>query len=171
MSEIGIKWTNFTQHVSKLEALKQAKGAEDAALRAGARALKKEVKKEVIKTIPGATHKGKWKDTLVDAVRQSKPYRDRAAISVYLAVSHRSVNSSDSTSGKSGAFRLRFFESSKERYVKSYRGVKLKTPRKAGNLSKFNGFFDRGVTNGQSKIDPAMRQAFEKYINRLWTNG
>lgn len=163
MSNVGIKWQNLQQFNSKLEVMKQAKKAEDASLKAGANLVKKSIKKEVLSSIPSANKRSKkYGDKLVDAVRSSKPYKDRAAISVYV------WKTGNKSKGKSGKFRLQFFESSKDRYVKTYNGSPMKKKRYAGNLSRFNGFFNRGLANSQSSLQPTMQAALEKYIEKMW---
>lgn len=159
MTNAGIRWTDYTLETRLQDILKDAEKAEKAALRAGGQLIKKNIRKEVGSTIPGSKRNtsGTFSDKLIDAVRVTKPQNGYIK---YHILGVRSKNS--------GTFRLRFFESSKMRYQTKINGKALKTKRKLGSLSKFNGFFARGVAASQSELQPRMQAALEKYIKKAW---
>lgn len=156
----GIRWTDLTLEKSLKEVMKVAERAEKSALRAGGQLIKKNVKEQVRTSIPGSTKNnsgGIYFDRLIDAVRITKPQNG------FLKYHILGTKKKDS-----GTFRLRFFESARERYQTKIKGKKLKTKRYLGNLGKFNGFFARGVAASQGQLKPTMEAALEKYIKRAW---
>ena len=163
MTDAGIIWDNYLQYHSQLEAMKEAKKIEDKTLRAGANELKKSVKDAVIQRFPNSQKSNSnYNDKIIDAVRVTKPYKAEAAIGVHAYGTKKSG---------SQTYKLRFYETSKDRYQKKIGNKQLKKKRKVGNLAKFNGWWDAGTTAGVSKVEPAMKKAFENYLQKLWDNG
>lgn len=140
------------------ELLKNAERTEKAVLRAGANVMKKSVKKELTNTGLDVYSKNpKYQDRLIDALRVTKP-RD-GEIKVHIL---------GTRAKKSGTYRLRFFESAKKRYNLTKHGVPLKKKRKVGSLSRFNGFFKRGIDSSSAEVQQKMDQTLQKYIEKIW---
>ena len=160
MNKVAIKWYNMEEFNSKLTMMREAKKAEDAVLKAGGNYLKREIRKEALSTIKNASKQNPdYIDKLIDAVRRTKPYKDEAALSVHIWGTRKTG---------SGTFRLRFFESSKDRYQTKIDGKPLKKKRKLGNLSKFNGFFEKGFNKANPNIGSVMEEGLRKYIEKNW---
>lgn len=166
INQAGIRWTDYSLETSVNNVLKDAEKAEKAALRAGGNLLKNNIKKEVQTSIKNSTrrnstypkgHKVSFIDRLIDAVRITKPHDGYIKFHI-LGTKKKG----------SGTYRLRFFESAKERFQKKVNGKTLKTSRRLGNLGKFNGFFMRGVNASQGQLQPTMEAALEKYIKKAW---
>jgi len=141
--------------------MKIAKKAENSALRSGARALVQSIRRAVLAKIPGAAHRNtRFSDRLVDAVRQGKP--KNGGITVHI------LGSRDK---QSGTYRLRMFEYSTPRYVKTQHGRPMRKARYTGNLGRFNGFFQQGMSEGTPLAMQRMQSTLEKMIQRAWDNG
>lgn len=158
MTDTGIKWTDLTLGKSLNEVLKVSDRAEKAALRAGGQLIKKRIRELVRSTIKGSTKSsGQFTDKLIDAVRITKPHDGYIK---YHILGTRKAGS--------GTYRLRFFESATKRYQTKINGKPLNKKRYIGSLSRFNGFFEKGVNTAQGSLQPVMQSALEKYINRAW---
>lgn len=158
MNSASFKITDYGLQDSLQNVLKKMEKAEKSALRKGANVMKKYVKRTVKSTGLEVTKKNpKYIDRLIDAVRVTKPRN--GAIKVHILGSRKSG---------SGTYRLRFFESSTDRYAKTWKGKKLKKKRYLGNLSKFNGFFMSGINSSKSETMEAMDKALEKYIEKAF---
>lgn len=159
--EADIKIVTDTLNRSIEDVLKTMSRAENSALRKGASVIKKNVKSALRSTgLKVNNSNPRYNDRLIDAVRSSKP--QDGAIKIHIM---------GTNSTGSGTYRLRFFESSKVRYQKTYNGKPLKKLRKLGDLSKFNGFFERGVNTSQSELTSSMDAQLTKYIEKAWNNG
>ena len=157
-NQAGITWTDLTLGKRLNEVLKVSDRAEKAALRAGGNIIKKNIKEQVRTSIKGSTKSSaNFIDKLIDAVRITKPHD--GYIKYHILGTKKKG---------SGTYRLRFFESARDRYETKINGKTLKKKRFIGNLGKFNGFFARGVNTSQGSLQPAMQAALEKYINKAW---
>lgn len=157
MNSASFKIVDNGHLMSLNELLKTASRAENAVLKAGANVMKKHVKKALVATKLDIYSTGKYNDRLIDALRVTKPRNGE--IKVHILGTRKSG---------SGTFRLRFFESDKTRYNKSFNGHPLNKRRKVGSLSKYNGFFAKGVNSSQSEMQTKMDMTLEKYMNRIW---
>lgn len=157
MSKASFKIVDNGHQMSLNELLKSSSRAENAALRAGANVMKKNVRKALVATKLDIYSTGKYKDRLIDALRVTKP--KNGEIKVHILGTRKSG---------SGTFRLRFFESNKTRYNKTYRGKPLNKKRKVGSLAKFNGFFAKGINSSQSEVQTKMDMTIEKYMSKIW---
>lgn len=144
--------------MSLKQVLKISERAEKSALKAGANVMKKSVKDKLIATgVKVMQRNPKYNDRLIDAVRVTKPRN--GMIKVHILGTRKS---------KSGTYRLRFFESPKNRYNKKRHGTPLRTPRDVGSLSKYNGFFAAGVNASIPEVERKMDEAIAKYIEKAW---
>ena len=140
---------------------KEASKAEKVALKAGAKVVKESIIQAVTAKGFKVNSKSSYNDRLVDAIRIGHINKQGKII----------VHAWGTRKSGSGTFRLRFFESSKNRYQKTFKGKRLQNKRYVGNLSKYNGWFKSGFNASQGKVMPAMENALEKYIKRVWENG
>ena len=127
-----------------------------AALMAGAQVLKDKTKENLISMIPASTNRNpKYNDTLVDAIRNGP-----------LAQDHVKVHVLGTRAKGSGTYRTRFFENgTRDRYQKSYRGVKLKDKRFLGKITPKN-FFSSAITSEQQNILAAMQQVLDNFMQK-----
>ena len=109
MNSASFKIVDNGHLMSLNELLKNASRAENAVLKAGANVVKKHVKKALVATKLDIYSTGKYNDRLIDALRVTKPRNGE--IKVHILGTRKSG---------SGTFRLRFFESDKTRYNKSF---------------------------------------------------
>lgn len=106
-----------------------------------------------------ATSKGGYKitkpDRLVDAVMQSRAKTDHVTIS---------VRGNDSGSP---LFIARMYDrGSRDRYVRTNKGKRLKTPRYVGSIDGIN-YFNPGISQGEDAAYRAMQNIFEKHIENI----
>lgn len=128
---------------------------EKGALYKAAYFLRDKIRSSLISEVPKATLRNpKYNDTLVDAVGFTKV--DGASLV---------VNAMGLNKKGSGAYRTRFFEEgTKERYQKSYAGVKLKKKRYLGRIEPTH-FFKSAVDANKSAAIDLMREVLSKYVN------
>ena len=128
--------------------------AEKRALYRAAYALRDKLRQSLVSSIPkAATHNAKYNDTLVDAIRFTKV--DGASLN---------INAMGSRKKGSGTYRTRFFENNtKDRYQKTYRGIKLKKKRFLGHITGTH-FFSSTVESNQNYIVDIMRNVIAEYV-------
>lgn len=116
--------------------------------------LRDKVKESIISNVPKATVRNpKYSDTLADAVFFTRP--DGATIN---------VNALGSRKSTSGTYRTRFFENNtKDRYQKSYAGVKLKKKRFLGHITGTH-FFSSAVTANRTGVENKMLEILTRYV-------
>lgn len=161
MNEVGIHIIADTIGKSVDDVLKVMPKAENAALRAGANIIKRKTKKNLKATgINLHSVNSKYSDSLIDAVRVSKP--QDGAIKVHVMGIREKT---------SGTFRLRFFEGgTKVRYNKTYKGVHLEKKHKTGSIKAYN-FFATALSSSDAEMTNAMDKALTKQIEKAWNNG
>ena len=104
-----------------------------------------------------ATHNAKYNDTLVDAVGFTKV--DGASLN---------INAMGNRKKGSGTYRTRFFENNtKDRYQKTYRGIKLKKKRFLGHITGTH-FFSNTVDNSKDYIVSIMRDVISQYVRECY---
>lgn len=136
------------------------------ALNTGAYIIKENIKSVFKQKMPAAgrafkvpaTSKGGYKitkpDTLIDAIRQSKAHITRTTISV------------QGNESGSPLFIARMYNArTKPRYVKTWRGKKLRKPRYAGEVGGLN-YFETGISGAEQQAYDAMQRILENYIVR-----
>ena len=134
--------------------------AESAALRKGAQVLKKNTKSNLTSTGIRIGINPLYIDKLSDGVMSSKV--KEGSIIVHIMGTRKKG---------SGTFRLRFFEGgTKERYQKTWKGKKLKVPRRLGHIKAY-GFFNSAVSSSTDEVMKAMDEQLTKYIQKAWNNG
>jgi len=134
--------------------------AEAAALRKGAQVLKKNTKSNLKSTGIRIGVNPLYIDKLSDGVMSSKV--KEGSIIVHVMGTRKKG---------SGTFRLRFFEGgTKERYQKTWKGKKLKVPRRLGHIKAY-GFFNSAVSSSTDEVMKAMNEQLTKYIEKAWNNG
>lgn len=138
----------------------------NSALNVGAYIIKDSIKSVFASRMPAAnrafkvpaTSQGGYKitkpDRLVDAVMQSKAKIDHVTISVR------------GNAPGSPLFIARMYDhGTKDRYVRTYKGKKLKTRRYVGSIDGVN-YFNPGISQGEEPAYNAMQSVFEKHIER-----
>lgn len=132
--------------------------AEKRALYHAAYFLRDKIRQSLISSIPKAdSHNPKYSDTLIDAIGFTKV--DGASLNIN-AMGNRRKNS--------GTFRTRFFENdTKDRYQKSYRGIKLKKKRFLGHITGTH-FFSNAVSQNESQAINLMRDVITQYVQECY---
>ena len=132
--------------------------AEKRALYRAAYALRDRLRQSLVSSIPkAATHNAKYSDTLVDAVGFTKV--DGASLN---------INAMGNRKKGSGTYRTRFFENNtKDRYQKTYRGIKLKKKRFLGHITGTH-FFSNTVDNSKDYIVSIMRDVISQYVRECY---
>lgn len=141
------------------------------ALNVGAYIIKDSIKTVFASRMPAAnrsfkvpaTSKGGYKitkpDRLVDAVMQSKSKTSHVTISVR------------GQGPGSPLFIARMYDhGTKDRYVRTYKGKKLKARRFVGSVDGVN-YFNPGITQGEEPAYNAMQNIFEKHIEKSFNEG
>lgn len=150
----GVSITHDNLDISINAMKKELPDVERRMLLTGALTIRDKAKEQLIGVLPNVTKRSqKYNDSLVDAVRISKP--DGGSITVHtLGVRDKG----------SGTFRARFFEGgTKDRYQKTFNGKKLKKKRLIGKISPL-GFFSTAVQTAQGKAFANMQSVLDKYI-------
>jgi hypothetical protein len=139
------------------EAIERMPGAEKRALYTAAVFLRDKAKESLISKLPKATqHNPKYKDTIADAVRFTKV--DGASLKIHALGSGETG---------SGTYRARFFEEqTKDRYQKTYNGVKLKKKRYLGHVGPLHFFKPTMETNMPEAIN-MMQDIMEEYLENI----
>ena len=132
--------------------------AEKRALYRSAYFLRDKIRQSLVSSVPKAeTHSPKYSDTLVDAVGFTKV--DGASLN---------INAMGNRKKGSGTYRTRFFENdTKDRYQKTYRGIKLKKKRFLGHITGTK-FFSNAVQANQSAAIELMREVINEYIQECY---
>ena len=132
--------------------------AEKRALYRAAYFLRDKIRQSLVSSVPKAeTHSPKYSDTLVDAVGFTKV--DGASIN---------INAMGSRKKGSGTYRTRFFENdTKDRYQKTYRGIKLKKKRFLGHITGTH-FFSNAVSQNESQAVNLMRDVISEYVRECY---
>lgn len=132
--------------------------AEKRALYHAAYFLRDKIRQSLISSIPKAdSHNPKYSDTLIDAIGFTKV--DGASLNIN-AMGNRRKNS--------GTFRTRFFENdTKDRYQKTYKGIKLKKKRFLGHITGTH-FFANSVSQNESQAVSLMRDVLTEFIRECY---
>lgn len=122
--------------------------------------LRDAVRKSIISNVPKSTIRNpKYNDTLADAARFTRV--DGASLTVH-ALGTRQKGS--------GTFRTRFFETNtRERYQKTFRGVKLKKKRRLGHITGTN-FFSSAIEANRTAAEQIMADVITKYVQEAFKN-
>jgi len=133
-----------------------------AATVAGAKSLVESIKESLLRELPKASQQNpKFKDTMVDAIRFSKPY-SKTDLDI-----NRRVHALGVYEPKSGTYRTRFYEKlTKPRYQKTYKGKKLKKKRYVGQVGGTM-FFSKGYEQGKAEAINRMKDAVKKYLTYI----
>ena len=159
--------SNIDIHIEKDDSLifldnvtGEVQKAENAALRAAAAVVRNRTRKELQSTgINLHSAKSKYNDSLLDAVRISKPQDEGIKVHVM-----------GSRAKDSGTFRLRFFEcGTKVRYAKTYKGKALEKPHKTGAIRAYH-FFSKAIESSDTEVQNAISKTLVKYTDK-WNNG
>ena len=137
---------------------KELPRAEKRALYRAAYFLRDKIRQSLVSSVPKAeTHSPKYSDTLVDAVGFTKV--DGASIN---------INAMGNRKKGSGTYRTRFFENdTKDRYQKTYRGIKLKKKRFLGHITGTH-FFSNAVSQNESQAVNLMRDVISEYVRECY---
>ena len=132
--------------------------AEKRALYRAAYFLRDRIRQSLESSVPkAAQHNSKYNDTMLDAVFFTRP--DGSSIN---------INAMGNRKKGSGTFRTRFFENdTKDRYQKSYRGVKLKKKRFLGHITGTH-FFSNAVSQNESQAINLMRDVISQYVQECY---
>ena len=132
--------------------------AEKRALYRAAYFLRDRIRQSLESSLPKASqHNPKYNDTMLDAVGFTRP--DGASIN---------INAMGNRKKGSGTYRTRFFENdTKDRYQKSYRGVKLKKKRFLGHITGTH-FFSNAVSQNESQAINLMRDVITQYVQECY---
>ena len=142
-----------------LEEMKeQLPKAEKLALYRAGYFLRDKIRQSLASSLPKATQPNpKYIDTLVDAVGFTRP--DGASIN---------INAMGNRKSKSGTYRTRFFENdTRDRYQKTYRGVKLKKKRFLGHITGTH-FFQNAVQQNQAQAVKLMEEVITQYVQKIY---
>lgn len=157
MDNISLKITGNL--LGPLEEMKrELPKAEKRALYAAGWFLRDKIRQSLVSSLPKATQPNtKYNDTLVDAVGFTRP--DGASIN---------INAMGTNRKGSGAYRTRFFENdTRDRYQKTYRGVKLKKKRFLGHITGTH-FFQNAVQQNQSQAVKMMEEVISEYVQQIY---
>ena len=132
--------------------------AEKRALYRAAYFLRDKIRQSLVSSLPKATVKNpRYSDTLVDAVGFTRP--DGASIN---------INAMGTNRKGSGAYRTRFFENdTRDRYQKTYRGIKLKKKRFLGHITGTH-FFQNAVQQNQAQAVKMMEEVISQYVQQIY---
>jgi hypothetical protein len=141
------------------EALRELPEAEKHALYSAAAFLRDKGRESLISKLPKATQQNpKYKDTIADAVRFTKV--DGATLKVHALGTQESG---------SGTYRARFFEEqTKDRYQKTWNGVKLKKKRFLGHVGPLH-FFKPTMESNMGEAQNRMLRVMEKFLENIIT--
>ena len=133
--------------------------AEKRALYRAAYFLRDKIRQSLTSNVPKATQPNpRYNDTLVDAVGFSKV--DGASVN---------VNALGAGRKGSGAFRARFFEKdTKDRYQKTYNGIKLKNKRFLGHITGTN-FFSSAVDANEAAVVQIMQDVLGEFVQETFS--
>lgn len=155
----GIKLKVTGTLLGPLEEMKEKlPKAETHALYHAAYFLRDKIRNELVSKIPKATQKNpRYNDTLVDAVGFTKV--DGASLT---------VNAMGTRKTGSGTYRTRFFENdTRDRYQKTYKGIKLKKKRFLGHITGTH-FFKSAVQANEQGVVEMMREIIGKYVQEAF---
>ena len=155
----GISFRISGSLIGPLEQMqKELPRAEKRALYRAAYFLRDKIRQSLVSSVPKAeTHSPKYSDTLVDAVGFTKV--DGASVN---------INAMGSRKKGSGTYRTRFFENdTKDRYQKTYRGIKLKKKRFLGHITGTH-FFSNAVSQNESQAVNLMRDVISEYVRECY---
>lgn len=140
------------------EMQKELPRAEKRALYRAAYYLRDKIRQSLVSSVPKAeTHNPKYSDTLIDAVGFTKV--DGASLN---------INAMGNRKKGSGTYRTRFFENdTKDRYQKTYRGIKLKKKRFLGHITGTH-FFSNAVSQNESQAVNLMRDVITEYVRECY---
>lgn len=132
---------------------KEMRKALRAAITRAASQLQRETKRELRKTMPTATQKGRYPDSLADAVRRSKieeTKKGEISAKVHIMGTGRTG---------SGTYRLRFFE----------KGTKQRRTAKGYNRGSIKAllFFVLAQTSFYNEYDRILRDEIPKAVNKI----
>ncbi len=157
MDSISLKVTGTL--LGPLEELKQElPKAERRALYRAAYFLRDKIRQSLVSSLPKATqHNPKYSDTLVDAIGFTKV--DGASLN---------INAMGNRKKTSGTYRTRFFEeNTRDRYQKTYKGVRLKKKRFLGHITGTR-FFNNAVEANQSAAVELMQDVINEYVTQIY---
>lgn len=140
------------------EMREQLPRAEKRALYRAAYFLRDKIRQSLVSSLPKATqHNPKYSDTLVDAIGFTKV--DGASLN---------INAMGNRKKTSGTYRTRFFEeNTRERYQKTYKGVRLKKKRFLGHITGTR-FFNNAVEANQSAAVELMQDVINEYVTQIY---
>lgn len=141
------------------EAVKDLPRAEKRALYTAASFLRDKGKESLISKLPKATQANpKYNDTLVDAIRFTRV--DGASLKIH-ALGTRETGS--------GTYRARFFEEqTKDRYQKTWNGVKLKKKRFLGHVGPLH-YFKSAMDTNMNEAVRMMEDVMGEYLENIIT--
>ena len=157
MDGISLKVTGTL--LGPLEELKhELPKAERRALYRAAYFLRDKIRQSLTSSLPKATNRNpKYSDTLIDAVGFTKV--DGASLN---------INAMGNRKKTSGTYRTRFFEeNTRDRYQKTYKGVRLKKKRFLGHITGTR-FFNNAVEANQSAAVELMRSVINEYVQECF---
>lgn len=122
--------------------------------------MRDKIRQSLTTAVPAATQRNpKYSDTLVDAV-QFTPVDGASLV----------VNAMGNRKPKSGTFRTRFFEEgTKDRYQKTYMGVKRKHKKFIGHIGATH-FFKSAVDANRNAVTQIMQEVLEEYVDTAFKN-
>lgn len=140
------------------EMREQLPRAEKRALYRAAYFLRDKIRQSLVSSLPKATqHNPKYSDTLVDAIGFTKV--DGASLN---------INAMGNRKKTSGTYRTRFFEeNTRDRYQKTYKGVRLKKKRFLGHITGTR-FFNNAVEANQSAAVELMQDVINEYVTQIY---
>lgn len=139
------------------EAIRELPQAEKRALYTAAVFLRDKGRESLISKLPKATqHNPKYNDTMADAVRFTRV--DGASLKVH-ALGTREPGS--------GTYRARFFEEqTKDRYQKTWNGVKLKKKRFLGHVGPLH-YFQSAMSANMNTAVSKMEEVLGNYLENI----
>ena len=156
MNEMGVQIQgDFKGTLWQME--RQMPGIQKQALYAAAKVLKDAATQQMKSDFPASTHKNnKYNDTIADAVRMSKV--DEAEGTVHVLGTRNKG---------SRTYMARFFEKgTKDRYQKTFKGVKLKKKKWIGKIKPLR-FFNKAVNANLTKAFQRMEEVFSQRISNI----
>ena len=120
--------------------------------------LRDKIRQSLVSSLPKATVRNpKYSDTLVDAIGFTKV--DGASLN---------INAMGNRKPTSGTYRTRFFEEqTKDRYQKSWNGVKLKKKRYLGHVGPTK-FFNNAVEANRGTAQQMMEDVITQYVQKIF---
>ena len=130
---------------------------EKRALYHAAYGLRDKLRQSLSSALPKSTeHNPKYSDTLVDAIQFSRV--DGASLN---------VNAMGNRKKTSGTYRTRFFEEdTRDRYQKTYKGIRLKKKRYLGHITGTH-FFRNTVESNREYVIGLMREVISEYVKEF----